>query len=163
MSTSASPRWTLIFSKWRFPMLPSRAVNIYKICTQYVLVNYKVSQSSTEQFRGVEMTNSFSIIFDISRISKLKRGVIPPQNESEISANIHIYTASTKFHEILLTRYLISQNFYVLKGRNLICTSTQHALHNYKISRVSDDFALMNCFKSVFNFGQFGQSSEVSR
>ena len=33
--SSASPQLTLVFSGWQFPMLPSRAVNIYIIHTQH--------------------------------------------------------------------------------------------------------------------------------
>ena len=65
-------------------------------CTQFVLINYKVSQYSVEQLRGIAMTNCFSSIFNLGQNSKFKRGITP----RKIPANMHTFL-TTKFHEIL--------------------------------------------------------------
>ena len=52
---------------------------------------HKVSRNSVERIRGVAMTNYFRSTFNFRKIYVLK-GLLDKKDDSEFSANMHIYT-----------------------------------------------------------------------
>ena len=110
MSASASPRSTLVFSGWQFPMLPSRAVNIY-IMLSFAQILFSTRNSFTKSLP--DLANLFRLKELIIWMNIIWHVILLIRTDGVLQRS---YDGTGRYSLPYLYRFLLYHDTILIKG-----------------------------------------------